>query len=150
MKIVTLHDNLKQLMPLERGVWAVNHDGTLHELNGLTALSQEIRFDGMEQCQTLYVAGALVDGLLEKVRRNKCLRQVELVVRDFTKVFATPQQFHLFIKSGGRMSVLQKSHLIAVTVNPTSPSGYNLDSDQLCARLSEAIHLPVYDLLKKK
>ena len=143
-------DNLKQLMPLERGVWAVNRDGTLHELNGLTALSQEIRFDGMEQCQTLYVAGALVDGLLEKVRRNKCLRQVELVVRDFTKVFATPQQFHLFIKSGGRMSVLQKSHLIAVTVNPTSPSGYNLDSDQLCARLSEAIHLPVYDLLKKK
>ncbi len=147
---LTSEDNLQRLLPLERGVWAMNRDGTMHELNGVTALSQEIRFDGMEQCQTLYVAGALVDGLLEKVRRNKNLRQVELVVRDFTKIFVTPQQFHLFIKSGGRMTVLQRSRLIAVTVNPTSPSGYNLDSDLLCARLSDAIHLPVHDLLNEE
>ena len=44
--------------------------------------------------------------------------------------------------------MLQKSKLLAVTVNPTSPSGYVLDSDTLCAKLSEAIQLPVYDLLK--
>ena len=141
---------MQRLLPLERGVWAVNHDGTLRELNGVTALSQEIRFDGMEQCQALYVAGALVDGLLEKVRRNKSLRQVELVVRDFTKVFVTPQPFPFFIRGGGRMPVLQRSHLIAVTVNPTSPSGYNLDSELLCARLSEVIHLPVHDLLNEE
>jgi len=71
------------------------------------------------------------------------------VVRDFTKVFATPQQVHLFNKCGGRMTVLQRSHLIAVTVNPTSPSGYVLDSHTLCSRLSQAINLPVYDLLNE-
>ena len=43
---------------------------------------------------------------------------------------------------------MQKSKLIAVTVNPTSPLGVTLDSDTLCARLSEAIQLPVYDLMK--
>lgn len=144
-------DDLRQrLAPIDRGVWAIDHDGTLRELNGLTALSTEIRFDGMEHCKALYVAGALVDGLLDKVRRNRDLRQVELVVNDFTKVFATQQQVHLFVRAGGRITVLQRSHLLAVTVNPTSPSGYCLDSHLLCTRLSQAIHLPVYDLLKNE
>jgi len=141
-------DNIKQLAPIDKGVWFIDDEGALHDLNALTSLSQEIHFDGVEHCSTLYVAGALVGTFLEKVRQNKKLRQVEIVVRDFTKVFVTPQQFKLFIKGGGRISVSQKSKLIAVTVNPTSPSGFVLDSDTLCARLSEAIGLPVYDLLK--
>ena len=94
------------------------------------------------------MAGALVDGFIEKVRANKDLRQVEIVVRDFTRIFVTQQLFRLFLKAGGRVTVLQKSKLIAVTVNPTSPSGFVLDSDILCQKLSEAIELPVYDLLK--
>lgn len=146
---LTSVDNIRRLSPIDKGVWFIDDEGTLHDLNALTSLSQEIHFDGVERCSTLYVAGALVGNFLEKVRQNKNLRQVEIVVRDFTKVFATPQQFKLFLKGGGRISVLQKSKLIAVTVNPTSPSGYVLDSDILCGRLSEAIGLPVYDLLKK-
>ena len=137
-------------MPLEKGVWFIDNEGGLNSLEALTSLSKDIHFEGMEDCRTLYVAGALVDGFLEKVRKNKTLKQVELVVRDFTKIFVTPQQFRLFLKSGGRIRVLQRSKLIAVTVNPTSPSGYVLDSDTLCNKLSEAIQLPVYDLLKNK
>ena len=147
---LTSQGNIARLMPLEKGLWFIDKDGTLNNLDSMTSLSRDIRFDGMENCETLYVAGALVDGFLEKVRKNKSLKQVELVVRDFTKIFVTPQQFRLFIKAGGRIRVLQKSKLIAVTVNPTSPSGYVLDSDILCAKLSEAIGLPVYDLLKNK
>jgi hypothetical protein len=138
------------LMPLEKGVWFIDKDGNLNGLDAMTSLSQDIRFEGMDDCKTLYVAGALVDGFLEKVRKNKNLKQVELVVRDFTKIFVTPQQFRLFAKAGGSIRVLQRSKLIAVTVNPVSPSGYVLDSDTLCAKLSEAIGLPVFDLLKNK
>jgi hypothetical protein len=147
---LTSGDNLHMLLPIERGVWFIDGKGNLHSLEAMSSLSKDIRFEGMEDCKTLYVAGALVDGFLEKVRKNKSLKQAELVVRDFTKVFVSPQQFRLFIKAGGHMSVLQKSKLLAVTVNPTSPSGYVLDSDTLCAKLSEAIKLPVYDLLKNK
>ena len=145
---LTSEDNINLLTPLDKGVWFIDTDGVLHDLNALTSLSQEIHFEGVERCATLFVAGALVDGFLEKVRQNKHLRQTEIVVRDFTKIFVSPQQFKLFLKAGGRLSVLQKSKLIAVTVNPTSPSGYVLDSDVLCGRLSEAIKLPIYDLLK--
>ena len=147
---LTSEDKIKMLLPLEKGVWFIDKQGYLNSLDSVTSLSKDIHFEGMENCETLYVAGALVDAFLEKVRKNKNLKQVELVVRDFTKFFVTPQQFRLFLKAGGRMRVLQKSKLIAVTVNPTSPSGYVLDSDTLCGKLSEAIGLPVYDLLKNK
>ena len=147
---LTSEDNIARLMPLDKGVWSIDRDGNLSSLEAVTSLSRDIHFEGMEQCETLYVAGALVDGFLEKVRKNKSLKQVELVVRDFTKIFVSPQQFRLFHKDGGRIHVLQRSRLIAVTVNPTSPSGYVLDSDMLCGKLSEAIGLPVYDLLKNK
>jgi len=145
---LTSDENIKKLMPLDKGVWFIDKQGRLKGLDAVTSLSRDIHFEGMEDCETLYVAGALVDGFLEKVRKNKSLKQTELVVRDFTKVFVSPQQFRLFLKGGGRLHVLQRSKLLAVTVNPTSPSGYVLDSDTLCGRLSEAIGLPVYDLLK--
>ena len=145
---LTTRENIAALMPLEKGLWFIDKDGNLNSLDAVTSLSKDIHFEGMDNCTTLYVAGALVDGFLEKVRKNKSLKQVELVVRDFTKIFVTPQQFRLFLKAGGRIRVLQKSKLIAVTVNPTSPSGYVLDSDTLCGKLSEAIGLPVYDLMK--
>lgn len=143
-------EDIHRLLPLEKGVWWTDGDGQLHELNGLTSLAKEIRFDGMEQCRQLYVAGALVDGFLEKVRKNKNLRQTEIVVRDFTKIFVTPLQFRTFLKSGGSIHVLQKSQLLAITVNPTSPSGYVLDSDMLCGKLTEVTGIPAYDLLKDR
>lgn len=145
---MTSESNIALLNPLESGMWWIDTDGQLHEMEGATSLSQQVAFHGMERCATLYVAGALVDSFLEKVRKNKQLRQVELVVRDFTKIFVTPQQLRLFEKAGGRLKVLQKSKLIAVTVNPTSPTGYVLDSEAVCDKISQAINLPVYDLLK--
>jgi len=145
---VTSESNIALLTPLESGMWWIDTCGLLHEMPMATSLSQQVEFQGMDSCRTLYVAGALVDTFLEKVRKNKSLKHVELVVRDFTKIFVTPQQLRLFVKMGGTIRVLQKSKLIAVTVNPTSPSGYVLDSNALCDRLSQAINLPVYDLLK--
>ena len=145
---MTSEGNIALLSPLESGMWWIDTDGLLHEMEGATSLSQQVEFHGMDRCATLYVAGALVDSFLEKLRKNKQLRQVELVVRDFTKIFVTPQQLRLFEKAGGRIKVLQKSKLIAVTVNPTSPSGYVLDSEAVCDKISQAINLPVYDLLK--
>lgn len=145
---VTSEDNIALLKQLESGIWWIDTNGNVHQMQAPTSLAQQVEFQGMEHCTTLYVAGALVDSFLEKVRKNKQLRDVELVVRDFTKIFVSPQQLRLFEKMGGRLRVLQRSKLIAVTVNPTSPTGYTLDSDTLCHKLSQAINLPVYDLLK--
>jgi hypothetical protein len=44
--------------------------------------------------------------------------------------------------------VLQRSKLIAVTLNPTSPQGFLLDSQSTCHALSDALQTPVYDVMK--
>lgn len=147
---LTSEENRRLLQPIEKGVWCIDSDRQLHDLHLASSLGQQISFDGVENCETLFVAGALVDGFLEKVINNKVLRETEIVVRDFTRIFVSPQLFRQFLHARGRIRVLQKSKLIAVTVNPTSPSGYVLDSNLLCKTLSEAINFPVYDLLKSK
>ena len=44
--------------------------------------------------------------------------------------------------------MLQRSKLIAVTLNPTSPQGFLLDSRNACDALSDALQTPVYDVMK--
>jgi len=105
---LTEEANLNLLMPIEKGVWYIDDEGALHELSNISSLSQDFRFEGMDRCKTLYVAGALVDGFLEKVRKNPKLKTTELVVRDFTKIFVSPQQYRMFLKTGGTLRVLQK------------------------------------------
>ncbi|MBR0176604.1 MAG: hypothetical protein IJQ11_04170, partial [Bacteroidales bacterium] len=47
-------DNLKLLMPIEKGVWYIDDEGALHELSNVSSLSQDFRFEGMDRCMTLY------------------------------------------------------------------------------------------------
>lgn len=95
----------------------------------------------------LYHDGAVTDRVLEKLMNDTTNVGKELVIQDFTKVFADPMVWHRFVKTH-RVSVRQRSRLLAVTVNPTAPNGMVLDSDKLCEKLSEAIGLPVVDLMR--
>ena len=54
--------------------------------------------------------------------------------------------YNAFIKKGGTLKVLQKTKLIAVCVNPTSPEGYVLDSEVLRREMQQALQVPVYDV----
>ena len=96
----------------------------------------------------LFVAGALTDRLLNRINADKHLFGMEVVVRDFTKIFASPLTFWGFVKKGGRVTVMAKSKLIAICVNPVSPRGYKIDSDSLCNEIAQKSGLPVYDIFK--
>lgn len=95
------------------------------------------------------ITGVLTDRFLKQLIQNRYVKGVDLVVSDFTKIFITPQTYRTFLKMGGRLSVREKSKLIAVCVNPTAPNGYVINSDKLCEELSRAINLPVYDIVKR-
>ena len=70
------------------------------------------------------------------------------MARDFTKLFITPEVYNDFTRKGNRLMMLQRSKLIAVTLNPTSPQGFLLDSRSACDALSDALQTPVYDVMK--
>ncbi len=72
--------------------------------------------------------------------------KITIIVRDFTKIFVSPNTLYSFTKKGGKIFVLDKPNLIALTVNPLSPSGYLLNSKILQDALRAEINVPIYDI----
>lgn len=155
---LTSQENYDTFVNINNGVWAIDFDADndndfgfgkrLVDLKVASSLSININTEGLKKCKTLYVSGALTDNFVNHIRQNKIFNETEIVVRDFTKIFLTPMTYNTFINGKRKITVLQKSKLIAVCVNPTAPNGIVLDSEKLCKTLSEAINLPVYDLKK--
>lgn len=151
---LTSQENYDTFININNGVWAIDFDTDfdiekrLVDLKVASSLSININTDALKKCKTLYVSGALTDNFVNHIRQNKIFNETEIVVRDFTKIFLTPMTYNTFVNNKRKITVLQKSKLIAVCVNPTSPNGIVLDSEKLCETLSEAINLPVYDLKK--
>lgn len=153
---LTSQENYNTFIDINNGVWAIDSDNDadndiekrLVDLKVASSLSININTDGLKKCKTLYVSGALTDNFVNHIRQNKIFNETEIVVRDFTKIFLTPMTYNTFVNGKRKITVLQKSKLIAVCVNPTSPNGIVLDSEKLCKTLSETISLPVYDLKK--
>ena len=158
---LTSEDNRETFNDIKNGVWAIDADTDIDsdtdfmkgrrlvDLKVASSLSININTDGLKKCKTLFVSGALTDNFINHIRQNKIFNETEIVVRDFTKIFLTPMTYNSFVNGRRKITVLQKSKLIAVCVNPTSPNGIVLDSEKLCKTLSEAIKLPVYDLRTK-
>lgn len=130
------------------GLWAVDEAGEVHDLNIPSAFllgrGEENLF---RYGSTLFAAGAVSDRLLKYLSRQPNVKDIVLVVQDFTKLFITLEAYVEFTRRGGTIQVLQRSHLMAVCLNPTSPQGYTLNSAEACRQLSEALECPVYDVV---
>lgn len=139
------------LCDIESGVWGVDtHDNIIDfKLSSALAINTN-DVDITQDMKIIYTVGALTDKLLNAVADSKNIRNVTLVVKDFTKIFVSEEAYRIFCSRGGKIKVLQKSKLIAVCVNPTAPNGYVLDSDILCRKLQDAISIPVYDIVKNR
>ncbi len=134
---------------LEKGVWGMDGQGNLIDFHVESSLAiDKIKDNLTERSVAVYVAGALTDRFLGLVSDSKRIREIDLVVTDFTKIFVSEESYRLFLKKGGRIKVLRSSKLIAVCVNPVSPRGFVLDSDLLCKNIHQAVGVPVYDIVK--
>jgi hypothetical protein len=94
------------------------------------------------------LTGAVTNRVLESILGDKTAEGKEVVIQDFTRVFAEQLLWHRFCKAH-RVSVQQKSRLLAITVNPTAPNGMVLDSEKLCREMFEATGVATYDLVKR-
>lgn len=143
----TAPDITRKLMDIEQGVWAIDEEGNVCDLDIPSVFMLENRKDDIfKHGNTLYVAGAISDKLLQFLRQQKQAREITLIMRDFTKMFASMESYYAFIKKGGTIQVLQRSKLLAVCINPQSPEGYCLDSDELRVAMQESLGIPVYDV----
>ena len=132
---------------IESGIWAVDDDGVAHDLGIASAfLIGQAEGDLLRFGHRFFASGAVSDRLLRTLAQKD--KDITLIARDFTKLFITPEALSDFRRRGGRLLVLQRSRLLAVTLNPTSPQGFLLDSRRACDTLAEALQMPVYDVKK--
>ncbi|MDY6122786.1 MAG: hypothetical protein SPI72_06955 [Porphyromonas sp.] len=138
-------DLAERLLPIEQGIHGIDDEGYVHDLDIRTALKiPREKLLQLQNYRTVYVGGAINDKLLEQLRVEA--KGCRLIVRDFTRIFASRMAVDLFLRSGAQMQVLYATKLIALTVNPQSPDGYVLDSSLLIEAMEAALGIPVYDV----
>ncbi|MDL2330904.1 hypothetical protein LJC62_02685 [Odoribacter sp. OttesenSCG-928-A06] len=138
-----------QLTTVKTGIWAEDERGEWHDLEIASGLSfsESKTADLFRYGCRFFVSGAVGDKFIDFLRRQKF--PVELIVRDFTRIFASPELFYSYIKSGKTIRVLERSRLLAICVNPQSPEGFVLDSATLCNALQKEVDVPVIDVKKR-
>lgn len=138
----------KQLSEVERGVRLITNEGTIINPNFASAITPDIWHDTtwLSMGSMLYVPGVISDKLLNQLRLVR--QHSQLVIKDFTRIFASGQTVQSYLASGREIKTLYSSKLMAITFNPLAPSGYRLNSERMCERLSETLSVPVYDVRK--
>lgn len=136
-----------QLARIEQGIWAITEDGTPVDLEIPSALLLQQQKERLyRHGHRIFVSGAVSDKILETLRMQPEANRTELIIKDFTRVFATPQAVRAYLQKGGRITVLHQPKLLAISINPWSPSGYTLHSDKLREALAEVINVPIVDV----
>lgn len=147
-QLPSLHDHALalKLEGEEEGIRVIDKEGRVSNPGFRSALLPKMWEDTgwLSGCDTIFIPGVIHDNLLDRLRLVKHLRC--LVVKDFTRVFASGAMIRKYLGSGKELICLDETRVVAVTFNPQAPSGYRLNSDEMCARLHEAIGVPVYDV----
>lgn len=97
---------------------------------------------------TIFVNGALTDRLFKEISIDSNNNIKEIIVQDYTRIFISKETLDFFEKSGGKITLLNQNKLIAVCVNPLSPSGVVLDSIAICKEIYDKSGIPAYDIFK--
>jgi len=129
-------------------VGIINEDYSFHKLEESTALgsSKKIFNQLTKDAKYLVIKGAITDSVLEEYLNNKKAKYITVIATDPTKLFVSKQVFYKFLKKGGLLKVLDHVTLIAITVNHTSPLGYEFDNNQFVRLLQEKIDIPIFNL----
>ena len=136
-----------KIFNLDKGIYSIDKDNNLVDLDIPSVLLIDKYKDKLiSEFKDIYFSGIITDKLLDLIISQKSVHNYRIIVKDFTKIFSSQEKTELFIRKGGRINVVNKTNLIAITVNPTSTIGYNLNSDELIDRLKQVIPIPIYNI----
>ena len=95
----------------------------------------------------LVIDGAITDKFLEDLmKKSEFYNRIILLVPDATKLFLSEKTYEIYSKKGGILKVLNKIQIIILTINPTSPLGYEFNKSKFLNELRKGISIPIYDL----
>ncbi len=133
----------------KKKIGIINCDFTVKILDLLTALDsvEEILTQLDTNSKYLVINGAITDKFLEKLmKKSEIYKNIELLIPDTTKLFLSKGTFEKYSKKGGIIKVLKKIKIIMITINPTSPLGYEFNKPKFLNELKQGLTVPIYDL----
>ncbi len=146
MKLKTIKEELiKDLIDLEDGIYSL--DKNIEKLPFKTLLSLK-NFDLDKYGYNYYITGVLNNSFVKKILTKNHVDKYTIIVKDYTKIFLDSATFNKFIKLGGKIKVLQRVDLKAVTYNPVSPEGFVIDSEPIMKSIKEKTGVTIIDVKK--
>ena len=137
-------------------IQAIGHEKPMEKFI-LLGSERETFSDGVEladalkkarEPRILYVEGAVTDSMLDPLVRAKLPEALMIVARDASKLLLSSACLRRLTAQKGRLGVLEGIHLAAVTINPFSANGDHFDETVFLRRMSEAISVPVVNVVR--
>lgn len=100
---------------------------------------------------TKYVvfSGALLKKTVEDIFNATKNRDFTFVVNDGTKVFIDSKNYNILVYKGMKIEVINPINLIAITLNPYSPSGYYFEPTKFLSTVSSYIKdIKIFDVMQ--
>jgi len=146
MKLEEVNDALfDDLIDLDDGVYSV--DEKVKKMPFKTLLSIK-NIDIDKYGYNYYITGVLNNNFVKKILTKKHMEKYTIIVKDYTKIFLDKSIFEKFTKLGGKIKVLQKIDLKAVTYNPISPEGFTIESRPIMEKIKKKTGMTIIDVKK--
>jgi hypothetical protein len=97
---------------------------------------------------TIAMPDGLTDALLAPLVRMPL--RCSLVVRDPTRLLASPVYLKAWLKAGGRLRALRTTRILAIATNPVNPTGRDAEPGEFRRLVAEAVALPVHDVVQER
>jgi hypothetical protein len=140
-------DRLRKLLEKVSTTAVINKDYEFEELEVKTGLGNGSKIKNAVNKDTKYVFidGALTSTLLKNLVDKDGI-EYTIILRDGTKIFTDPYTWNNLKRQGMKIKVLKKIKIAAVTVNPVSPYGYVLRSEDMIKGIKRNTKVRVFDV----
>lgn len=124
-------------------------DGTLRALPQELQLADALRSQAYAGVRAVYVAGAVTDALLKPVlMAGKRFDELTLSAEDGSKLLIHQDTYDKLLLRGISLAVARATRVAAITVNPFSAYGFDLDKEELRSRMQARVRVPVINVLE--
>lgn len=136
----------EQLQQIENGIYAITDEGIIDLKIPSLMMIDKYKDKIFDSGTRLFVAGALNDKFVQFLKIQKNIQDIEIIIKDFTKIFAQEDNVIQYLNRGGQIKVLDKANLIAITANPISPTGYHFNNEEMLEALRREIPIKIYNI----
>ncbi len=135
-------DEIKKIIKETNKTCIIQNDGNVIVPDIETSITggKKINDKINENTAFVYIKGAVTSILLKDIVNSEFIKNFDIIIEDGTKIFIDSNLWNDLKRKGLKIMVLNSIDVIAVTLNPFSPSGYFFDSEEFKSKIKHYIH----------